>query len=168
MSGSSTSRKHSCLFDPRVGPGQAGQILEGLFSAVSTPKFAIKASFENSPRDLHNTHLCTDLRSRVLICPDKQPRKEGEDLSKRFPGSSPATLDLMKKCLVFDPAKRIKVEDAVKHEAFKGVQSSAADNMPDGSNQVELEFEKEPDLNEKALRKWFKHYADKFKEIQPP
>ena len=85
----------------------------------------------------------------------------------RFPGSSEATLDLLKKCLVFDPAKRIKVEDAVAHEAFKGVQSSAADNMPDGSNQVELEFEKEPDLNEKALRKWFKHYADKFKDMQP-
>jgi mitogen-activated protein kinase 1/3 len=94
------------------------------------------------------------------------PPKAGEDLSKRFPGSSPATLDLMQKCLVFDPAKRMKVEEAVKHEAFKGVQSNAADNMPDGTQQVELEFEQEPDLNEKALRKWFLFYADKYKAMQ--
>jgi hypothetical protein len=60
----------------------------------------------------------------------------------------------------------MRVEDAVKHEAFKGVQSNAADNMPDGKNQVELEFEQEPDLNEKALRKWFLFYADKYKAQQ--
>ena len=42
------------------------QTLQGLFSAVSKPIFETKIlntySFENSRRDLHNTHLCTDLR----------------------------------------------------------------------------------------------------------
>jgi mitogen-activated protein kinase 1/3 len=94
------------------------------------------------------------------------PPKGADELSKRFPGSAPATLDLMARCLIFDPAKRMRVEEAVKHDAFKGVQSNAADNMPDGLHQVELEFEQEPDLNEKALRKWFLFYADKYKQAQ--
>ena len=48
-------------------PGrQAGQTLEGLFSAASTPNFAIKASFQRSRRDLDNAHCSTDLRSQMF------------------------------------------------------------------------------------------------------
>ena len=47
-----------CLLDPP----HFREILEGSFSAVSTPNFAMKASFESSRRDLHNTHHLTNLR----------------------------------------------------------------------------------------------------------
>ena len=60
---------YSWLSDPAAGlglGGEAGQILEGAFSAVSTPHFAIKASFESSRQDLHNTHLSTGLRSQMF------------------------------------------------------------------------------------------------------
>ena len=58
----------SCLFDSE-GDGrdrQAVQTLEGSFSVVPTPKFAIKlkASFDSSRRDLHNTRFYTDIRSQ--------------------------------------------------------------------------------------------------------
>ena len=43
-----------------------GQILEGLFSAVSKPMFASKFSLESSRRDLHNAVLRTVLES-ILI-----------------------------------------------------------------------------------------------------
>ena len=42
------------LFHPLGGPGQAGQTLKGSFSAVSTPNFAVQASFETSRRYLQN------------------------------------------------------------------------------------------------------------------
>ena len=45
---------------------QAGQSLDGSFSAVSMPNFAFKASFVSSRRDLRNTHLHTDLRSQMV------------------------------------------------------------------------------------------------------
>ena len=49
---------------PQVRP-LIGQILEGSFSAVSKPNFAIKYAFDSSRRDLlHNTLLCT---SRITI-----------------------------------------------------------------------------------------------------
>ena len=40
----------------------AGQTLEGSFSAELKSIFVSKRSFESSRRDLHNAHLCTDLR----------------------------------------------------------------------------------------------------------
>ena len=46
------------------------QTLQGSFSAVSKPNFASKYSFESSRRDLHDTLLCTALKSHFLpkIC----------------------------------------------------------------------------------------------------
>ena len=44
-------------------PGCGSEKLEGLVrGAVSKPMFASKYACESSRRDLHNTHLCTDLR----------------------------------------------------------------------------------------------------------
>ena len=43
----------------------ASQTLASSFSLVSMPNFAIEVSFESSRRDLHNTHLSTDLRSQI-------------------------------------------------------------------------------------------------------
>ena len=43
------------------------QALQGSFSAVSKPNFAIKFSFESSRRDLHNTILCTALQSHFFF-----------------------------------------------------------------------------------------------------
>ena len=43
---------------------QAGQTFEGPFSAVSKPICGSKYSVESSRRDLHNSDLCTDLRSQ--------------------------------------------------------------------------------------------------------
>ena len=45
---------------------QSGQTLEGSSSAVPTPTFALKTSFESSCLDLHNTHFSTDLRSQMF------------------------------------------------------------------------------------------------------
>ena len=43
---------------------QAGETLEGSFSAVSKPIFASNCSFESSCGDLHSTHFCTDVTSQ--------------------------------------------------------------------------------------------------------
>lgn len=79
--------------------------------------------------------------------------KPASDLKKTFPGASVNALDLLAKCLTFDPANRITVEEALQHPALGGVQSTAAKDIPEGGTQVKLEFEALPDLNEKALRR---------------
>jgi serine/threonine protein kinase len=37
----------------------------------------------------------------------------------RFEGTSPEAVDLVEKMMVFDPAKRITIDDAIKHPVFK-------------------------------------------------
>ena len=47
--------------------GRNKQTLNGSFSAVSKPHFAIKYAFESSCRDLHNALLCTALQSQFFV-----------------------------------------------------------------------------------------------------
>jgi len=44
------------------------------------------------------------------------PKSSGKDLSVLFKDLNPVAVDLIKKMLIFDPKKRITVEDALKHE----------------------------------------------------
>lgn len=39
----------------------------------------------------------------------------------KFPNANPLAIDLLTKLLTFNPKKRIKVEDAIKHEYFKEI-----------------------------------------------
>ena len=55
-------KKKQIEYDRAVSVTQGGQTFEGSFSVVSMPNFAIKASLESAPRDLHNTHFSTDLK----------------------------------------------------------------------------------------------------------
>jgi len=40
---------------------------------------------------------------------------------QRFPDANPLAIDLLKKLLAFNPAERINVYDAIKHEYFKDI-----------------------------------------------
>ena len=56
------------VYSTQRGPGAGRQAkLEGSFSAVSMPNFAIEASFESSRQDKQKTHHSTDLRPQYSI-----------------------------------------------------------------------------------------------------
>ena len=62
---SETVNKAFYLTQGVVRGRQEGQTVEGSFSAVPKPIFAITASFESSRRDLHNTHLPSFHKSQI-------------------------------------------------------------------------------------------------------
>ena len=45
----------------------------------------------------------------------KIPKKSGRSLKSIFPNANPSALDLMQKLLIFNPDKRLSVEEALKH-----------------------------------------------------
>jgi mitogen-activated protein kinase 1/3 len=88
--------------------------------------------------------------------------KAGEDMQKRFPGASPATVDLLAKTLFFDPKKRIRIDDALAHPCFQEVQSNASQGM-EKTARVDLAFDQEPELDERTLRRYFLQNLKRFR-----
>ena len=74
--------------------------LELIFSLLGTPGEEDIAAIPNT-------------RSRRLV--ERLPRKAPKDFRLIFKGANPQGLDLLKKLLQFNPAKRISVEEALSH-----------------------------------------------------
>lgn len=55
--------------------------------------------------------------------------------------------------LVFEPSKRITVNEAVKHPVFKGIRKAEEETV--AAAKIVLDFESEPELDEARLRKYF-------------
>jgi mitogen-activated protein kinase 1/3 len=48
-------------------------------------------------------------------------KKPGRSLESLYPAADPAAIDLLKKMLMFNPAKRCTAEEALEHEFLKHV-----------------------------------------------
>lgn len=66
-----------------------------------------------------------DENSRTYLLQNEQKLKiqghEAQQWQSRFPDANPLAIDLLQKLLAFNPAKRINVYDAIKHEYFKEI-----------------------------------------------
>lgn len=71
-----------------------------IFDVLGTPT---EEDINNVPRE----------RSKKLL--RNMAKKKPKPFDVLFPNANPKALDLLKKLLVFDPKKRIKVEEALKH-----------------------------------------------------
>merc|ERR1719326_2393663 len=76
------------------------------------------------------------------------------NLRERFPGSSREALELLSRTLVFNPRKRITVDEMLRHEFFAEVHDAQNVKLHEGGP-VFLQFELEPELDEQRLRKYF-------------
>lgn len=110
--------------------------------------------------------ICTlqreDAKKHIRSC----PRKEGRGVRARFPSAPPLSLDLLEKMLVFSPRERMNVAMALEHPLLAEIRDPAREIV--SPNQVSLDFDKEPDLGEAALRRGFAEEINKFHGISEP
>ena len=79
-----------------------------------------------------------------------RPKK---DLQAKFPGSPTDAVDLLGKMLIFDPAKRIKVNEALEHHFFEDIRDPKKE--VEAEFNLEFEFENEENLTIDKLRNYF-------------
>ncbi|KAG1707279.1 hypothetical protein DVH05_026473 [Phytophthora capsici] len=78
-----------------------------------------------------------------------QPMRPGVPFSKLFPKATPEAVDLLQRMLVFDPVKRISVEEALEHPYLASLHN--LEDEPVADSIFSFDFEKE-DLTESRLK----------------
>ena len=71
----------------------------------------------------------------------KLKKRPPADLTQVFPEASPASLDLLRQLLIFNPNKRIKVDDALAHEYLEGLHIPEDEPTREPIDPLEFEFE---------------------------
>lgn len=67
-----------------------------------------------------------------------------------FPGANPQAIDILERMLVFDPRKRLSIDDALSHPYFRELYSKAT--LPTCDSHFNFDFEKAyPDEMPKPL-----------------
>eukprot|EP00922_Rhytidocystis_sp_ex-Travisia-forbesii_P060333 GHVS01089438.1.p1 GENE.GHVS01089438.1~~GHVS01089438.1.p1 ORF type:complete len:459 (+),score=53.65 GHVS01089438.1:334-1710(+) len=79
--------------------------------------------------------------------------REGINLQHRFPAASSQSIDLLQKMLVFNPTRRVSIEDALSHPLFKDIRNIAMEST--AKERVELPFDDWQNMDEPQLRSAF-------------
>jgi mitogen-activated protein kinase 1/3 len=82
-----------------------------------------------------------------------QKKKNKINFKAKFPGSSEESLDLLQKMLIFDPKKRITVQQSLEHPFFKSIRDPTKEE--EATFNLEFEFEDDNNLTFEKLRNLF-------------
>lgn len=97
-----------------------------------------------------------DAKKHIRAC----PRREGKGIAARLPGAPPASLELLQQMLQFAPRRRVTVEGALGHALLAALREPGKETT--AAELVTLEFDKESDLSDSVLRRYFGEEIRKF------
>jgi len=109
-----------------------------------------------TPEDEDIKKLEKEDAKRYIRCFEKREAKPLKKMT-RFSGSSDNSIDVLEKILTFDPVKRITVDGLLEHKLFKDI--GGGDVPP--ADEIILDFENQPELDEATLRQYFSKEANK-------
>ncbi|CAJ1446564.1 unnamed protein product [Effrenium voratum] len=87
--------------------------------------------------------------------------REGEGIKSKFPRVDDNCVDILDKMLRFNPSARISVAEALEHKLFQDAIRDPSKEVT-AATHVTLDFEREPDLDEALLRRYFCKEVQKF------
>ena len=91
-----------------------------------------------------------------------QKKKNKINFKAKFPGSSEESLDLLQKMLIFDPKKRITVQQSLEHPFFKDIRDPSKEE--EATFNLEFEFEDDNNLTVEKLRNLFMTVIKSYKQ----
>jgi len=115
-----------------------------------------------TPTDKEVQELEREDAQRYIKC---FTRREGEGLRARFLHAEENSIDILGRLLRFSPDQRLTVDQALAHPLFKEIRDATRETTC--PEIVSLEFEKEPDLDESLLRKYFCKEMHKYGNTDP-
>ena len=121
-------------------PNEKADQLNVIFDVIGSP-------------DEESMGFVTDPNAVLYLRSLSQKKKNKINFKTKFPGSSDESLDLLQKMLIFDPHKRITVNECLEHSFFKSIRDPNKEE--EASFNLEFEFENDSNLTVKKLRNLF-------------
>ena len=121
-------------------PNEKADQLNVIFDVIGSP-------------DEESMGFVTDPNAILYLRSLSQKKKNKINFKTKFPGSSDDSLDLLQKMLIFDPHKRITVNECLEHSFFKSIREPNKEE--EASFNLEFEFENDNNLTVEKLRNLF-------------
>ena len=121
-------------------PNEKADQLNIIFDVIGSP-------------DEESMGFVTDPNAVLYLKSLSQKKKNKINFKSKFPGSSSESLDLLQKMLIFDPKKRITVQESLEHPFFKSVRDPSKEE--EATFNLEFEFEDDNNLTIEKLRNLF-------------
>jgi mitogen-activated protein kinase 1/3 len=133
-----------------LSPDRSNNVKRGGFPHSSQDQLSIIFSVLGTPSP-DDISFVTDAKALDYL--KSFPPKKCVEFNELFPAATPEALDLLKKMLIFNPHKRITIDECLNHSFLTKVRDKSKELSAPGP--IILEFEKEGELSADRLRELF-------------
>ena len=130
-------------------PNEKADQLNVIFDVIGSP-------------DEESMGFVTDPNAVLYLKSLSQKKKKKINFKSKFPGSSDESLDLLQQMLIFNPNKRITVNECLEHPFFNSIRDPKKEE--EATFNLEFEFEKDNNLTVEKLRSLFLTVIQSYKQ----
>jgi mitogen-activated protein kinase 1/3 len=143
-----------------LSPDRANTVKKSGFPHSSQDQLSVIFSVLGTPKE-EDLEFVTDAKAIEYL--KSFSSKKAVDLNEVYPAATNEAIDLLKKCLQFNPKRRITIDEALNHTFLSKVRNKTIETSAGGP--CILDFEKEGEMTAERLRELFleemSHYKKK-------
>lgn len=133
-----------------LSPDRSNVVKKSGFPHSHTDQMYVIFSILGTPNE-DDLNFVTDAKA-IEYLKSFSPKKR-VDFKEIYPGSSAEALDFISKTVVFNPMKRITIDECISHPYLSKIRDPKREVVASGP--VKMDFEKEGELSAKRLRELF-------------